>query len=299
MVARARQWLAWAVRPPLRSKPAQLRTVLSIKRTGSFDQDLYLTRYPDVAATGIDPVLHYVEVGAIEGRSPGPSAAGERDVEAAMKRDWDARARGAAMHFVSSNRVDWDEASFSESGRRNVESLVAADLERICRGEDPAAMRMLEIGCGIGRMTGHLADVFGEVHGVDVSGEMISRARRRLGHRSDVHLHEISGSDLAPFGDGFFDFAFSFIVFQHVPEKAIVVSCIREVHRTLKPGGLFKFQVQGYPLARSDPGEADTWVGVSFDADELRRIAAETGFTISASEGEGTQYFWNWWLREK
>jgi SAM-dependent methyltransferase len=71
VVARARQWLAWALRPPLRSKPGQFRTILRIKRSGSFDQDLYLERYHDVALAGIDPVLHYVEVGAREGRNPG------------------------------------------------------------------------------------------------------------------------------------------------------------------------------------------------------------------------------------
>jgi len=34
-------------------------------------------------------------------------------------------------------------------------------------------MRVLEIGCGAGRLTRALAKLFGEVHGVDVSGEMV------------------------------------------------------------------------------------------------------------------------------
>ena len=36
-------------------------------------------------------------------------------------------------------------------------------------------LRVLEIGCGIGRMTKHLAEAFGEIHATDVSAQ---RSRR-------------------------------------------------------------------------------------------------------------------------
>jgi hypothetical protein len=70
------------------------------------------------------------------------------------------------------------------------------------------------------------------------------------------------------------------------------VSYFREVYRTLKSDRLFKFQVQGHEI-----GELDTWLGESFTAAELESLAAEIGFIPLRSEGEGTQYFWNWWLR--
>ena len=294
---RARPWLAWALRGPIRSKPAQLREIRRLKRSAAFDPDLYLEANPDVAEAGIDPALHYVTCGAAEHRSPGPSAAPDR-ADNPMKRDWDARARANAMHFVDSARLDWDEAAFAESGRASVEAAIDSDLERLCRGRDPAEMQILEIGCGVGRMTEHLAETFGEVHGVDVSGEMIARARARpaISRRPNVHLYETDGFSLAPLEDRSLDLAFSFIVFQHVPEKEIVISNIREVRRVLRPGSIFKFQVQGAALDRPED-EADTWVGVSFGAEELRRIADEIGFTVEASEGEGTQYFWQWWVR--
>ena len=96
---------------------------------------------------------------------------GDRGV---MKRDWDARARDNAMHYIASGRDDWDVEAFLESGRESVEATVLPDLDLVCRGRDPATMRMLEIGCGIGRMTWHLARVFGEVYAVDVSGEIVA-----------------------------------------------------------------------------------------------------------------------------
>ena len=211
-----------------------------------------------------------------------------------MKRDWDQRARLDAMHYIASDRADWDEEEFSASGEASTEAHVVSDLERICGGREPGSMRMLEIGCGIGRMTRPLAGVFGEVHGVDVSGEMIERGEGMMKDLPNVFLYETDGSDLVPFSDEFFDFAFSFIVFQHIPRKETIVSNFREVHRTLKPGCLFKFQVQGQPIERTS-----TWTGAGFDGEELRELGEEIGFRVLASEGEGTQYLWSWWLRDR
>jgi CDP-glycerol glycerophosphotransferase (TagB/SpsB family) len=49
---------------------ARRADVAAIEATGLFDRAGYLARYPDVAASGIDPVIHYLDVGAREGRDP-------------------------------------------------------------------------------------------------------------------------------------------------------------------------------------------------------------------------------------
>jgi ubiquinone/menaquinone biosynthesis C-methylase UbiE len=87
-------------------------------------------------------------------------------------------------------------------------------------------LRFLEIGCGIGRMTRHLAAIFGEVHSTDVSGEMISRARVRLADLPNVHLYETSGADVGPHPDDCFDIVYSIFVFQHVPTKEAIRSTL-------------------------------------------------------------------------
>ncbi len=221
-------------------------------------------------------------------RPPGPDLL-------VMKRDWDARARENARYYVASSRSDWDEQSFSHSGSLNAEELVFSELDLITGGDDPRSLRLLEIGCGVGRMTEHLAERFGEVHGVDVSGEMVATAKQRLSRFDNVNVHETNGVDLAPFPDSFFDFAFSFIVFQHIPFREVIEGYLREVHRVLKPGRVFKFQVQGTSGEKFAALEKNTWLGVGFSAAEMDALAAEIGFEILRSEGEGTQYFWHWW----
>lgn len=44
--------------------------VLILRNSGLFDAEWYLRKYPDVAASGMDPVEHYVHHGAAEGRDP-------------------------------------------------------------------------------------------------------------------------------------------------------------------------------------------------------------------------------------
>lgn len=46
--------------------------VALIRASGLFDEGWYLAAYPDVASSGLDPVTHYLRVGAVRGYNPGP-----------------------------------------------------------------------------------------------------------------------------------------------------------------------------------------------------------------------------------
>jgi len=211
-----------------------------------------------------------------------------------MQRDWDARARENARYYVAPRKKNWTDDEFFRSGERDVREYVLLDLMNICQGRKPAEMRVLEIGCGAGRLLRALAGVFGRVDGVDVSGEMIARAREALRDFANASVHRNNGADLAMFAPGQFDFAFSYIVFQHIPSKAVVENYIREVHRVLRPGALFKFQVQGCP---AEERNCDTWNGVGFREEEMRQIAERTHFEMRYCWGAGTQYFWLWFFK--
>ena len=189
---------------------------------------------------------------------------------------------------------DWDDSEFFRSGEVNVANDVTPDILRICGERSPLDLRMLELGCGVGRMTRALARVFGHVTGVDVSDEMIRQARPNLSDLTNVRLEVVDGSTLASLRYEQFDFAFSFIVFQHIPSYDVITSYCKEVFRVLRPGSLFKFQVQGEP---TDQRKANTWVGVSFSGEDTSRLARATGFRIEMSIGAGTQYYWLWFRK--
>ncbi len=208
-----------------------------------------------------------------------------------MRADWNARARENARHYVQNATADWDEREFFRSGEINVANDVMPEMLRICGGaRSPLDLQMLEIGCGVGRMTRMLARIFGRVTALDVSDEMLTEARRNLAGFDNVALVLGDGASLSGFPSGEFDFAFSFIVFQHIPSFDVIRSYCREVCRVLKPGALFKFQVQGSPAARRRT--YDTWSGVPVSLEQAQQLAADSGFVLEAADGGDTQYFW-------
>jgi SAM-dependent methyltransferase len=212
-----------------------------------------------------------------------------------MRQDWDARARENARYFVATAREDWSDEEFFRSGEKAISEDILTDMTNICQGKDPQAMRVLEIGCGAGRLTRALSNVFGEVHAVDVSGEMVELARRAVADRPGVHVYQNNGCDLSVIPAQEFDFAYSAIVFQHIPSREVIENYVREVHRLLRSGALFKFQVQGDSRVEASPD--DTWLGVSYSDQAATEMAHRCGFEPRYRYGVGEQYFWLWYFK--
>ena len=212
-----------------------------------------------------------------------------------MRSDWDARARENARYYVATLKDDWTDEEFFASGEQTVSEEILTDMVNICQGKDPKEMRVIEIGCGAGRITRALARLFGEVHGVDVSGEMVEQARKALANTPNASVYQNNGMDLSVLPDGPYDFAFSTIVFQHIPSREVIYNYVREVNRLLRPGALFKFQVQGDATMQTSPD--DTWLGVPFSDADAVEMAERCGFEPRYRHGAGEQYFWLWFFK--
>ena len=213
-----------------------------------------------------------------------------------MKRDWDERARENARYYVATGNENWTDQEFFASGERAVAEDILTDMTNVCQGRDPQQMRVLEIGCGAARVTRALSGLFGEVHAVDVSGEMVALAGRALQDKPGAHVYQNNGMDLSVVpSDRPFDFAYSGIVFQHIPSREVIESYVKEVHRLLRPGALFKFQVQGDSSFTTSPD--DTWLGVSFSTTQADEMARRSGFELRYHHGAGEQYFWLWYFK--
>jgi len=213
-----------------------------------------------------------------------------------MRRDWDERARENARFYVNTERTDWTDSEFFASGERTVAEEILTDMTNICQGREPRQMRVIEIGCGAGRITRALSRLFGEVYAIDVSGEMVAQARQACADRPGAHVFQNNGMDLTVLPDIGYDFAFSTIVFQHIPSREVIVNYVREVGRLLKPGALFKFQVQGDASISTEPD--DTWLGVPFSDQQACEMAEECGFEPRYRHGAGEQYFWLWFFKK-
>lgn len=198
-----------------------------------------------------------------------------------MRRDWDRRARENARYYIASGEDEG--VRFALSGCRDAGRLLE-DLHEDLRSD----MRVLEIGCGIGRLLQYMALIFEEVHGIDVSAEMIEEGRRYLARHPNAHLEVGDGASLAPYPDAHFDLVYSYVVFQHIPDKAVIESYVTEARRVLRPGGLFKYLVKTESWEGAT--ESDTWHGVNISEDDLSSWNERLGFELvnAYSEADGT-----------
>jgi len=102
--------------------------------------------------------------------------------------------------------------------------------------------RVIDFGCGVGRLSQALADHFDEVVGVDVSAGMLELAQRHNRHGDRVRYVHNPASHLRAWPDDSFDLVFSLITLQHVP-PALSRRYLREFVRICRPGGAIWFQL--------------------------------------------------------
>jgi SAM-dependent methyltransferase len=126
----------------------------------------------------------------------------------------------------------------------------------VCAGAD----RVVELGCGSGRLLAVLADQVAELHGVDSSEEALRLARKNVPpsvelHRGDMETFEVGG-----------DFDRVLIPFNGIyclPDTDSVRRTFVQVAKALAPGGLLVFD--GYA---GDPIYEDESLDEGFDEEE-------------------------------
>ncbi len=225
-------------------------------------------------------------------RNGSASDAADPLVAQRMRSEWNARAKEDAHYYVAFGRRDQDDDEFFASAKDLVGELVH-ELKRLPETVPPNPRRALEIGCGPGRLLRPMSRYFDQIYGVDVSDEMIARAKEKLSDIPNVFPHAIGGSDLRMFPAKYFDFVYSYAVFQHIPSADVVFSYLRETVRVLRPGGIARLQF-GLPQTR---GPATTWNGVRITADEIRAFTKEQGMELMALTGIDSQYLWTTWRK--
>jgi SAM-dependent methyltransferase len=182
---------------------------------------------------------------------------------------------------------------------------------------------VLDIGCGVGRLTRVLAARTKRVYGLDVSGEMLRLAREHNADLANVEWLHGDGQGLGVVDDASVDGCFSHVVFQHIPDPGITLNYVREMGRVLRPGGWAVFQVSTNPELHHEPApyrvrtglririkgllgtrqpadqershaershEERSWWGSAVKVESLRLATRQAGLEIERLVGEGTQF---------
>lgn len=101
--------------------------------------------------------------------------------------------------------------------------------------------RILELGCGTGRLLTRLASAGFEIDGLDISEQVLAIARRRLRQSELERSVNLIKADAGHFrSDRQYNLVtFPLNSFMHLATPARQMSCLRSVRRALAPGGTF------------------------------------------------------------
>jgi SAM-dependent methyltransferase len=112
---------------------------------------------------------------------------------------------------------------------------------------------VLEIACGLGRVSRFVAPHCGQLHCSDILEEALAEAQATLQAFDNVSFHKTNGYDLREFGSDAFDCVYSFTAFFHF-DFDLVVYYFPEIRRVLKPGGVAILEFKEWKTER-DVGE--------------------------------------------
>ncbi len=152
-----------------------------------------------------------------------------------LKGDWQKIGRERPYWGVLTNElflpesIDGNIDKFYERGRKAVERL-----REIARENDFAfeGKRVLDFGCGVGRLSLAMARYAKDVVGVDISEGMLKEARKHCNHGN---VEFMLSDNLEEFGTASFDAIISLITLQHI-RPLLMKEYIGRLLRLLKPG---------------------------------------------------------------
>jgi len=130
-----------------------------------------------------------------------------------------------ALHTSMAKVYNEREPHFRPENRKRVREVLEA-IQRETQGQ-----RLLDLGCGTGFIIDLAKDIFGEIHGVDITAAMLAEIDTSGGN---INLHNRRCEDL-PFPDNHFDVATAYSFIDHTPNYRDILS---EACRVLRPGAV-------------------------------------------------------------
>ena len=134
-----------------------------------------------------------------------------------------------AKYLLEKTRKDYNLIAEDFSNTRNFISEDIIILSKYAKAGD----KVLDLGCGNGRLSEAFEGKKIEYTGVDNSEKMIEIAKKRRLQAKFLVNHDLK----VPFSNDYFDKVYCLAVFHHIPSKDLRIQFLDEIKRVLQPGG--------------------------------------------------------------
>lgn len=137
--------------------------------------------------------------------------------------------------YPKSEAVVYDRKRFSDPKGKLFNKLEMHRLERVLHILPPR-QRILEVGCGTGRFMVKCLEAGHEVHGLDLSPQMLEECIKKTSNFKQANYYLAEGSKL-PFKDNQFNFVYSIRTLNQVSLKSYALDMVREMIRVCSNNG--------------------------------------------------------------
>jgi SAM-dependent methyltransferase len=171
---------------------------------------------------------------------------------------------------------------FEKTGQDTISNLV-----KICavnKIDFPEEMRVLEIGCGVGRLTAPLSHMFHEVTAIDISKGNLDLAKERLKNSRNISFSLVRSIEDIEFLENNFNLMVSLITFQHNPPEVQKLMLERLLEKFDPNFGIGYFQFVTYiaprGLENSKAFNNDSFDTYAFPMNSILKIINKHGFSL-------------------
>jgi ubiquinone/menaquinone biosynthesis C-methylase UbiE len=210
----------------------------------------------------------------------------ESDFSNMMSSEWNKRAKENAFRFIDSKKDSWNREEFFETSK----DLLTEVKQLLPEGVNFEGS-ILDVGCGVGRMSVEFAKKASWVFGVDVSDIMIKKAKEYSNEFgvTNVDFYATDGLKYPMIENDSIDLIYCVRVMQHVPVLEVIQSNLSECSRVLKRKGYLIFMTQD---SFNPDGINPTYNGVRCGRKEIVRLTANLPLEIINYGKDGvTAYF--------
>lgn len=156
----------------------------------------------------------------------------EKDNQKFVEREyWENRANKFSELTVG--RLDWDKNQLDKETKKNLKLLIPFFIKYFSKKSV-----ILEVGCGVGRLSYNLLPYVKKIVGIDISRRLLEIAKQKKRNIENIDFIYLKKEGKFPLKNEQFDGILTFTVLQHIVNDNKFKRTLSEISRVIKKGGI-------------------------------------------------------------